>query len=61
MGKPELVLEPEPDLELLYPCVCCMSIHTYDHVCDEQLEPEFLHSIQQDVLLAEELAKAWEQ
>ncbi len=47
----------EIDVKIFF-CTLCMSIHAYDHVCDEQLDAEFLHSIQQDVLLAEKLAKA---
>ncbi len=37
----------------LFPCTCCMTIHPWSHVCNEQLDEEFVHQLQHDCLIEE--------
>ena len=37
----------------LFPCTCCMKIHPWSHVCNEQIDPELFNQIDQDCILEE--------
>jgi len=36
----------------LFPCPACFGFHAFEHVCDEQLDPELVYQLEQEIFVS---------